>query len=46
MEGMKPPKPKPNANKYNIGSRREGKKLVAIVLVKTSKLRCQTFHTL
>ena len=46
MLGMKPPKPKPNANKYNMGSRSEGKKLTAIVLVKTSKLRRQTFQTL
>ena len=45
MLGMNPPKPKPKATKYRIGSRREGKKLTAMVLVKTSKLRCQTFHT-
>ena len=46
MLGMKPPKPKPKANKYNIGSRSEGKKLTAMVFVKTSKLRRQTVQTL
>ncbi len=46
MLGMKPPRPIPNATKYSIGSSREGRKLTAIVLVNTSKLRRQTFQTL
>ena len=46
MLGMKPPKPKPKANRYRIGSSREGKKLTFMVFKNTSKLRCQTIQTL
>ena len=46
MLGMNPPRPKPKANKYKMGSRSEGKKLTVAVFVKTSKFLCQTFHTL
>ena len=46
MLGMKPPKPKPNARRYSMGSRSEGMKLTAMVFVKTSKFRLQTVQTL
>ena len=46
MLGMNPPSPKPNANKYRIGSRSEGKKLTFMVFRNTSKLRRQTIQTL
>lgn len=45
MLGINPPSPKPKANKYRIGSSKEGKKFTFIVVVKTLKLRCQTFQT-
>lgn len=45
ISGIKLPKPRPKANKYNIGSSIEGKKFTPIVFVNTSAFRRQTFHT-
>lgn len=46
ISGIKPPKPKPKAKRYNIGSIMEGKKFTPMVFVNTSAFLRQTFHTL